>query len=445
MPHPARPVDVAGAQARRILIWTESYWIGGADRFLVDLLAGLRGTGAEFVLAGNPHPEFDRWLAERLPWLAPRIVTRVANLAVTPLHRFDRLLGRDPASRPLPAAGPSSPPDALPVRAAIAAMRYSQATVNLARLRRVLAGLAPDCVLINNGGYPGAESCRMASLAAAQVGVGRIVHFVHNMAYPPAWPPAVERWLDGRIDCAITTWVTAAQRASDALSSQRGIPRGRIETVHYGISVPPSRTTEVQAERLRHELGFQPDRPALAVVANLEARKGLDVLLEALARLHDSGTAVSTVVVGDGPERERLTGQIRALGLGGTVRLLGWREDVDSILEHATLLALPSLANECLPMVILEAMAHRLPVVSTDVAGIPEMVLDGLTGRVVAPGDASALADALQAVIGNPEQARAMGARGYERVRTHFSRERMVDQMAPLLGLQPDRAANMAA
>ena len=186
---------------------------------------------------------------------------------------------------------------------------------------------------------------------------------------------------------------------------------------------------------LRAELGFTGPQPGLAVVANFEPRKGLGVLLQALARLRSRGLDLPTAFVGDGPERGRLEAEIAALGLSGRVRLLGWRDDVDAIMGQADMLALPSLANECLPYVILEAMAHGLPVVSTDVAGIPEMVRDGDTGRVVAPGDAAALATALAQVASDPVRAREMGERGRARQRQHFSADRMIEQVSALLGI----------
>ncbi len=115
--------------------------------------------------------------------------------------------------------------------------------------------------------------------------------------------------------------------------------------------------------------------------------------------------------------------------------MLGWREDVDAILDQADMLVLPSLADECLPYVILEAMAHRLPVVSTDVAGIPEMVLDGDTGLVVPPSDRDALAAALARLAAEPADARAMGERGRRRLLEHFTQEAMVDSMSRVLRL----------
>ena len=401
----------------RLLIWTENYWVGGCDRFLADLVAGLRDAPVGVVLAGNRHPEFDAWLEARVPWALPREIVDVANMRESPLAAVGRRVGGgDGAHEGAPSSGFSV------YGAGVAAVRYEQALRNERKLRRLIRRLRPDSILINNGGYPGGESCRLVPLAAKAEGIGRVVHFVHNMAYPPGWPMGMERRLDRRIDDATDLWLTAAHRASDQLSAAREIPREHIETVHYGIPLP-----ETQAE-----IG---DVTTIAVVANFERRKGHRELFEALATLRDRTLKVR--LVGDGEERAALEVLRRKLGLEETVEFLGWRTDVDQILDESDLLVLPSLANECLPYAILEAMGHGLPVVSTDVAGIPEEIVDGETGYVVAPGDASALAAAIARVCDDPEAARRLGAAGRERVRTEFSLERMVGAMREALAL-PD-------
>ena len=420
---------------KKLVVWTETYWVGGCDRFLVDLLSGLGERPVSVALAGNPNPGFDGWLAPRVPWVLPRTVIPVANLVDTPLHRLDRWRGGKPGPA-TDSRGDLEPSlETLPWRAGIAGARYGQASLNWGRLVRVMARAKPDVVLINNGGYPGAESCRMAALAARRAGVGRVVHFVHNMAHPPAWPAPVERLFDRRIDHATDLWVTAATRASDELSRQRRIARERVATIHYGIEPPTASHPRGADPKLRAELGFTDGRPGLVAVANLEPRKGLSLLLRALAGLRDRGIDVATALVGDGPLRGRLVDEARELGLNGSVRMLGWREDVDAILDQADMLVLPSLADECLPYVILEAMAHRLPVVSTDVAGIPEMVVDGDTGLVVPPSDRDALAAALARLAAEPADARAMGERGSRRLLEHFTRAAMVDSMSRVLRL----------
>jgi glycosyltransferase involved in cell wall biosynthesis len=417
-----------------LLIWTENYWVGGSDRFLVDLVTGLRERPVWVVLAGNPHPEFDAWLADRVPWVLPRRIVPIANLVDTPLHRIDRLRRHSaaPTDEPTAAAQARAP---VAILAGVAAARYGQAAVNLLRLRRVIGQVRPDAMLINNGGYPGAESCRVAAIAARGAGVGRVVQFVHNMAAPPAWPTGWEVALDRRIDRSLDLWVTAAERASAQLAAARAIPEERIATIRYGVA-PPDPVPTGGDLRVRAELGFGDEGvPGLAVIANLEPRKGLSVLVDALVRLRARGITLATAIVGDGPMRVALERQIEQAGLAGAVRLLGWRRDVAAILAEADLLALPSLGNECLPYVILEAMTQGLPVVSTDVAGIPEMVQDEKTGRVVAPGDADALAAALGDIAGDLSRARQMGARGRVRVGEEFTLTAMVQRMCSVLGL----------
>jgi glycosyltransferase involved in cell wall biosynthesis len=114
------------------------------------------------------------------------------------------------------------------------------------------------------------------------------------------------------------------------------------------------------------------------------------------------------------------------------VRFLGRRADVPAILAASDALVLPSLANECLPFAILEAMSAGLPVVGTDVAGIPEEIADGETGYVVPPGDADALAAAIGRLADDPARARAMGEAGRRRAAAEFAVDRMVEQVTEI-------------
>jgi glycosyltransferase involved in cell wall biosynthesis len=135
------------------------------------------------------------------------------------------------------------------------------------------------------------------------------------------------------------------------------------------------------------------------------------------------------LLVGTGAERDRVEARAAELGVSEQLRFLGWRGDVDRILASSDALVLPSTSNECLPYAILEAMGHGLPVVSTDVAGIPEEVADGETGRVVPPADDAALAEAIADVLRDRDRARAMGAAGRRRLQTEFTVERMTARM----------------
>lgn len=423
----------------KLLIWTENYWIGGCDRFLVDLIEGLASEPLSITMAGNLNPEFDAWLTDRVPNLLPRETLPIANLVRSPLHAIEARVRRSDGEGPH--ANDSGDEGHHPVRAVpVAALRYSQAVLNFVRLRGLMARIRPDALLINNGGYPGGESCRMAALAAKAEGISHVVHFVHNMAYPPAIPRGLERGIDHRIDLATDAWATAAHRASDALADQRSIAPEKIRTVHYGVGPAPPPVRGPEATALRRELGLDDDTFAIAMIANMEARKGHTVLLESLIRCREHGIPPRVVVVGDGPLEMHVRRQAVVLGLDRTVTFVGRREDVHRILSVVDALVLPSLKHECLPYVILEAMSHGLPVISTDVAGIPEMVVNNETGRIVAPGDPTALANAIAEVAADPTLAAAMGRRGLQRVRQEFALPTMISSMVDLLRLSPQQS-----
>jgi glycosyltransferase involved in cell wall biosynthesis len=165
-------------------------------------------------------------------------------------------------------------------------------------------------------------------------------------------------------------------------------------------------------------------RPIVLFVGRLRTRKAAAVLLETMALLRQRGVAARAIVVGDGEQSGPLHRQARRLDLerDGTVAWVGHadREQVATWLERAAIFCLPS-TYEGFPLAILEAMAAGLAVVATRISGNPEAVDDGVTGRLVPPEDAEALAQAIAALLGDPEAARGMGEAGRRRLAADFS------------------------
>jgi glycosyltransferase involved in cell wall biosynthesis len=166
----------------------------------------------------------------------------------------------------------------------------------------------------------------------------------------------------------------------------------------------------------------------LGVVAYLRPDKGHAVLLGAMPRVLQSHPTCSLLVVGAGPELERLQALAERLGIDASVRFVGLREDVPSVLCALDAFCLPSVRNEGVPQSILQASAAGLPVVSTAVGGIPEAVVDHVTGFVVPPGDADLLAHALHTLISDPELRRRLGEAGRQHAAASFSVSRMLDR-----------------
>lgn len=183
----------------------------------------------------------------------------------------------------------------------------------------------------------------------------------------------------------------------------------KVKVVHCGIE-PAAFPEPAPAEPRR---GVH-----LVAIGRFVEQKGQKVLVEAMALLKDRLPDVTLALVGDGELRGELEREIAAAGLGQNVRITGWLDEagVRDEIAKADALAMPSFA-EGLPMVIMEAMAMARPVISTCIAGAPELVLEGETGWLVPAGDAEAFADAIETLAATPAETRdAMGRAGRARV-----------------------------
>ena len=169
----------------------------------------------------------------------------------------------------------------------------------------------------------------------------------------------------------------------------------------------------VAVEEFRGAAGFAFPAPYLLSLARLNPLKGHDVLLTAFREVAARAPDVHLLIAGDGPQRVRLHAITLALGLQERVTFLGdvGREQVKALLAGCECLVLASW-NEGMPTVVLEAMAAGKAVIGTRVGGVPEVVADGETGRLVPPGDARALAEAMGALLRDREQRNAMGEKG---------------------------------
>jgi len=155
--------------------------------------------------------------------------------------------------------------------------------------------------------------------------------------------------------------------------------------------------------------------------------KGLSDLVRAIALLSSEFPNLHLEIAGDGPELGNLQEEARRLGLIGRIRFLGWQRHLEPIFRSWDIFAMPSL-TEGFPMAALEAMAQGLPIVATNVGGLPELVEDGRTGILVPPSDVEALAKGLRTLIQDTKRRQGMGAAGWRRARDQFSVDRMVAQ-----------------
>lgn len=195
----------------------------------------------------------------------------------------------------------------------------------------------------------------------------------------------------------------------------------------HGIDPSTVRTDDDARRRVRAELGVADDEVLSLTVANLRRNKDYPTLLHAARAALDADPSLRFAAVGQGPLVDEVAALHASLDLGDRFLLLGYRRDVHDLMAAADVFTLAS-AHEGLPVAVMEAFAHGLPVVATRVGGLPHQVTDGVEGLLVPPGDAPALAGALATVAGNSDLRRRMGAAALERSAAYDIRHAVREQ-----------------
>lgn len=235
------------------------------------------------------------------------------------------------------------------------------------------------------------------------------------------------RWLLARVERVVAVSETSRQDVVERL----GYPAGRTATVPIGVELPADVDRVEARRRLAALVPLDPEAPLLVHVGSLTPEKDHATLLEACRRLTTSHPRVRTVLVGDGPLKERIAAEAAAPPLAGRVHLIGARADASELMAAADLLVLSSRV-EGIPGVLLEAAARAVPAVATDVGAVSEALTAGRTGQLVPPGDPAAFATAVGRLLDDADERRALGAAARERVRRDFDLERITDRFLDL-------------
>lgn len=282
--------------------------------------------------------------------------------------------------------------------------------VALGKLVGLFRRLRPEIVHTHT-----AKAGTLGRIAAALAGVPIRVHTFHGHVLEGYFPPAVtalflaiERRLARRTDRIVV--VSPALRQG-LLRMGIGRPE-RIGVVPLGLELEGLGHLAHDPGPLRRALGVPDGAPLLGSIGRLVPIKDQATLLEGLARLGAGAEAAHLALVGDGPRRGELERRAADLGLAGRVHFLGWRRDLEAILAGLDVVVCSS-RNEGTPVALIEAMAAGVPILSTAVGGVPDLVDHGQTGYLVPAGDPAALAEGLRAVLADPAGAarRAAAAR----------------------------------
>lgn len=195
-------------------------------------------------------------------------------------------------------------------------------------------------------------------------------------------------------------------------------------------NVPPINVEEHSSNigTLREEIGIPSNLKVLGFVGRLEYIKGCDLLIQAVSKIHSTNLDFCLVVVGDGPERKSLDLLVRKLGLKKYVYFCGFRNDIKNVFQSLDLYVLPSF-NEGIPLAMLEAMSHGVPVVATRVGGIPEVIKDKVNGILVPPRNPEALAEGIMEALSSPEETAKRVIEAKKTIQNEYSIEQWIKKI----------------
>ena len=229
-------------------------------------------------------------------------------------------------------------------------------------------------------------------------------------------------YLERMTSFMVDHYITVSESVKDYLVRKSRIPLEKVSVIYNGVNIKEHNSLKMPNQRV-----IGAEDKVVITVGRLHTQKGHSYLLQAIAKVQKEISKVKVLVIGEGEEENNLKNLAKSLDLTDKIIFAGLRVDVEEILPEADLFVLPSLW-EGMPNALLEAMALGIPVVATDVGGIPEVVIHEETGILIPPKDSDALASAMIDLLQNNFKAQKMGEAGRDRVEKHFSLARTIEK-----------------
>jgi glycosyltransferase involved in cell wall biosynthesis len=290
--------------------------------------------------------------------------------------------------------------------------------------RRILKEFRPDVVV--SFLY---QANVVARVAAKLAGVPVVISSIRSEFFGGRGRELVMRFTDR----LATVTTTNSALARDSLARRKIAPTDRLLVIPNGLDVSVFVAAEAHRTDVRAALRVADDEFLWLATGRLVPQKDVPNLLDAFAKHRAAHSRSRLAIAGDGALRDEMLAHASALGLDDSVMFLGIRDDVPQLMGAADAFVMSS-AWEGLPNVVMEAMAAGLPVVSTNVGGVAELVEDPATGALVPPSDPAALAAAMNATVELPATERAArGARARDKIARNWSTQGATDQWLTLI------------
>ena len=295
--------------------------------------------------------------------------------------------------------------------------------VTLVKLYRLMRRERPHVVHTHT-----AKAGFVGRIAARLAGVPIVLHTFHGHVFHGYFSPAKTRLflLIERLGARLSTrMITISPRLREEIAEFGVAETDQIDIIPLGFELDEFASQPRATGDFRRALGIPGDAKLVGAVGRLVPIKNIPLLLEAAALARQEDPDIRVVLVGDGELREELQARAAALGLAQAVVFAGWRRDLASVYADLDAVVISS-RNEGTPASLIEAMATGCPVIATRVGGVPDLIVDGETGRLVPPGDREALAEALLTLFREPAGTVRMTELARRRVLERHQAKRLV-------------------
>jgi len=294
-------------------------------------------------------------------------------------------------------------------------MRNEYDIIAIYNLMRLMRRIKPDIINTHS-----VIDSYLASIAARIVGNIKIIRSRHLTI--PTSSKLIYK-LPHRI-------ITSGEAIRKDIINRNKIPPEKVVCIPTGVDIKKFNPKLYDREKIRKEFNISKDEYLVSMIAFIRKMKGYPVFIEAASKVLKEIPTVKFLIVGHDFENreEELKNQIKRLGIEPNFIFTGFRQDIPEILSAIDLFALSSLQKETTPQVISQALAMEKPVVATDVGNVSDLVKNGLTGILVPPGDADALANGILTLLKDPGMRKRMGKAGRRLVEEKFTLNQMIDK-----------------
>ena len=406
----------------KICFYTENYYKGGLDTFLINLFNAWPDEKDELTLVCNESHAGLATIVEKT--LRPIKIERYRRL-------FTHLIVQGESSFAWSRFFPARRLFELAFRLLQYPILFPWYVVTLTIF---FLRTDYDRLMVVNGGYPASLLCRSAVIAWWLAGKRPLaVMNFHNSTTSPSWYYSfVENIIDRLVIRSVNHVVSVSRNCLSSLDARKAfVDCDKLSYIYNGIT-DPTQSLKVGANTTKKNLSH---KPYCLMLATYETRKGHGYLLQAFQTVVKDFNDVQLQIYGHGlpHEKKQVSDEVIRLHLEESVVLGGFTPQTDSLLAGASVLVVPSQAYESFGLTIVEAMAFGIPVVTTDVGGMPEVLGDSKAGYVCSKDNSMEFADAIKKILGDPTLASELGRNGRLAFERRFMAPVMAQQYAQLI------------